>query len=123
MRPDQIRDAAWALDALSKLTKVLYEPIAHGGRVNAGEVTVTCHLTEGGDPMSAETAQKLVEWVASDQMQNDLRALADALERDHDCSPDCEWPDCPGYPVLYLSEPDGHPLALSKHDDREPSDG
>lgn len=81
MEADKLRDVAWALDALSKLTKVLYEPIAHGPEMRAAEVTITCNLTKGGEPMSPEDAKKLLDWVDSDEMQDDLRRMADELEQ------------------------------------------
>lgn len=78
---DRIRDAAWALDNLDRVCQALYEPIARGHVVNAGEVTVTINLTNGdGWPMSGEDAVKMLAWVGGDIMQRDLRAIADVVD-------------------------------------------
>lgn len=77
---DRIRDAAWALDQLDRICKALYEPVARGHTINAGEVTVTVDLTEGGRPITGDTALKLMAWVGGDYMQRDLRGIADALD-------------------------------------------
>lgn len=75
-----LRDAAWALDKMTDLTRVLLEPIAAMGPMNAETATVTVELTAHGEPMSSTDARKLLDWVKGDEMQDSLRALAGELE-------------------------------------------
>lgn len=77
---ERLRDAAWALDNLDRICRVLYEPVARGHAVDAGEVTVTVQLTDGDGPVDGDAAMKLLAWVGGDVMQRDLRAIADAVE-------------------------------------------
>lgn len=114
--PKKLRNIAWALDHLSRFAIRLIEPVARGHAMNAETVEVTVEVTLRDEPLSREQAETFLEWISGTGMQDDLRAWADELERDHDCSPHCEWPDCPGYPGLYLLEPDGHPLADGEHE-------
>lgn len=76
---DQIDEIVWALDSLSKLTKALYTPIAVMGDLGMTNGEVTVKVTSDGRPMTPKEAQQLVEYVESEEMQDDLRAIAAAL--------------------------------------------
>lgn len=81
MKPQQFRDVAWALDALTELTRCLLEPVAAMESMNAETLDVTVQVTRsGGKPMSPADAQKILDWVKDDAMQQDLRAFADQFE-------------------------------------------
>lgn len=80
MTPEQLRTVADTLDALTKLTKVLYEPIAHMDEMNASSLEITVAITRNGEPVSPKEAQELLEWVDGEEMQEDLRKWADEME-------------------------------------------
>lgn len=81
--PDKLREMARSFDHLDKLASLVLDPIVSGDNVNATEVTVTFHLSEGPErrPISREDAAELQEWMKGDALQRDLRAWADELER------------------------------------------
>ena len=73
---DQLNDVAWALDALTKLSRTLLEPISKMDKVNAATMEVTVEVTTHGEPISPTDARTLLEWLDGDEMQSDLRQEA-----------------------------------------------
>jgi len=78
---EKLNDVAWALDALTKVSRSLLEPIAAAGEQDTLHLTeVTVEVTMHGEPISPEDARTLLEWLDGDEMQNDLRAEAKRRE-------------------------------------------
>jgi hypothetical protein len=73
---EQLNDVAWALDALTKLSRTLLEPISKMDKVNAATMEVTVEVTTHGEPISPTDARTLLEWLDGDEMQSDLRQEA-----------------------------------------------
>jgi hypothetical protein len=106
---EQLNDVAWALDALTKLSRSLLEPISKMDKVNAATMEVTVEVTTHGEPISSTDARTLLEWLDGDEMQNDLRA--EAKQRSEavgmywcekhatliECDADCDEPMKPVY--------------------------
>lgn len=80
MTPKALRDIAWTLDHLSRLMEMALTTLIVGDETNAGEATITFDFTKGDQPLSVEEAKVLREWVSGTDMQDDLRAWADALD-------------------------------------------
>lgn len=80
MTPDKFRDVAWALDALSKVSRSLLEPIAAMDEIKADDIEVTIKVTRDGEPLTPEEAQTILGWLDGDEMQEDLRTEARKLD-------------------------------------------
>lgn len=91
--PQKIRDLIWTLDSLTKLTKVLYKPIAAMEKMNSQSLEITISITRDGEPVTPETAQMILDWVDSREMQEDLEALAEDLEEFSKTQEDIYWED------------------------------
>lgn len=81
MTPDALRDIAWALEQLARLMGAALSTRIAAGDMGAGTATITFDLTNDDEPLTVEAAEKLLAWVSGTDMQDDLRAWADDLER------------------------------------------
>lgn len=92
--PQKLRDVAWTIDMLSHLTVILFGPIAHMDDINAETFEITAKVSKSdGSPISVEEARTLMEWLDGDEMQNDIRQLADDLEEFSKTVEDEYWED------------------------------
>jgi hypothetical protein len=74
-----LEEIAWALDALTKFAKILIQPIAEAD----GPVSEVCiEVNVNGAPMKPSEARELLNWMEGTEIQDDLRAMAERLNRE-----------------------------------------
>jgi hypothetical protein len=79
----RLRAVADTLDAMQKLTGVLYRPLATAEGPPDGVLELKIRLRRNGRPADAEYAQSILDAVDGSEMQESLRWWADVLEAGH----------------------------------------
>jgi len=74
-----LEQIAWSLDALTKFARMWIQPIAEAD----GPVSEVCvQVNVDGEPMKPSEARELLNWMDGTEIQDDLRAMAERLNRE-----------------------------------------